>query len=329
MPHHLKKFSAYQKNAIKDLTRLLGDRPFLFEKTGSNHLQVKIQGVERVFHTGSTPSDYKSLLNFIGDVKAELKRLEHQELETGAATHTIEAQPSCMQPRQKPSQEVQIQRMAQIIIKSIRMNFDRIKDREYSMFFEQESPDPAQIAQFRADFVESEFAKAMKNRKDTDYFTKAAIRKGKEKVMEHLDFMLPTPAYYHEQLKQRLSQALRSTQDVDSTMSEQTLVEQRASEQPVLEQTSAVAESKKAASLDDEATSSASSSFVLADLMKEKSPKRIRLLKTLPKNHLALLIEDLKIALEQKHQEDIQQLIQLMQEKGIELTELQQAAQNS
>ncbi|WP_292253040.1 hypothetical protein [Marinospirillum sp.] len=299
----------------------------MYEKTGSNHLQVKIQGVERVFHTGSTPSDYKSLLNFIGDVKAELHRLEQQELETRTATDVIESPPSTLQPGQEPGQEVQIQRMAQTIIKSIRMNFDRIKDREYNMFFEQETPDAAQIAQFRADFVESEFAKAMKNKKDTDYFTKAAIKKGKDQVMEHLDFMLPTPAYYHEQLKQHISKQ-RPNQDSEQATPEPRLPAQAVIEQAVIEQANAAVENKKAASLDEEAVGSVSSPFVLADLMKEKGPKRIRLLKTLPKNHLALLIEDSKVALEQKHQEDIQQLIQLMQEKGIELTELQQAVQS-
>lgn len=128
------------------------------------------------------------------------------------------------------------------------------------------------------------------------------------------------------QLKQHFSK--RPNPDAEQAAPEPRLQAQTIPEPVVIEQASAAVENKKAVNLDDETTGSASSSFVLADLMKEKSPKRIRLLKTLPKNHLALLIEDLKVALDQKHQEDIQQLIHLMQEKGIELAELQQAVQN-
>lgn len=67
-------YSKYQKRVIKFLNDLLGtDRPFTYERAKNNHLKVLIDGVPKPIFTGSTPSDCKSINNFMAEVKRELK----------------------------------------------------------------------------------------------------------------------------------------------------------------------------------------------------------------------------------------------------------------
>lgn len=67
-------YSKYQKRVIKFLNDLLGtDRPFTYERAKNNHLKVLIDGIPKPIFTGSTPSDCKSINNFMAEVKRELK----------------------------------------------------------------------------------------------------------------------------------------------------------------------------------------------------------------------------------------------------------------
>lgn len=70
-------YSKYQKRVIKFLNDLLGaDTPFSYERTQTNHLKVLIDGVPKPIFTGSTPSDCKSINNFMAEVKRELEQVK-------------------------------------------------------------------------------------------------------------------------------------------------------------------------------------------------------------------------------------------------------------
>ena len=73
-------YSKYQKRVIKFLNDLLGtDTPFTYERAKNNHLKVLIEGIPKPIYTGSTPSDCKSINNFMAEVKRELKARKNEE----------------------------------------------------------------------------------------------------------------------------------------------------------------------------------------------------------------------------------------------------------
>ena len=69
-----KSKTKYEKKVIKSVGSVLKDIPFTCEITQKNHLKFLIDGVEKPLFTGLTPSDHKSLPNFISEVKKALKQ---------------------------------------------------------------------------------------------------------------------------------------------------------------------------------------------------------------------------------------------------------------
>lgn len=313
MSDALRCYSTYQKRIIKHLPDLLGERPFSYRKKKSNHLQVKIKGIDKVFHTGATPSDTKSYNNFIGDIKHELKKLHkpHQTTEISLPIHHPPQVRDLIAP--KIALERKLQKVRQSIIKQLRLQADKLRQQEYEMVMQEASLQG--IENFRENLIQGELNRALQQKKPaTDYITPAKIKKVHQALREHLDYMLPPLAFYHQQLKKEasttqvetLAREIQLSTDLDSKTSNENVHPAtqliKDPEQPIKQEVD----------------------LGLSALMKETSNKRVKALKHLSKPQMSALMQDLHKALQEKHQEDIQEIIGLMKNKGVTLEELQQ-----
>ncbi|WP_143051961.1 hypothetical protein [Allopseudospirillum japonicum] len=291
---------------------LLGERPFSYRKKKSNHLQVKIKGIDKVFHTGATPSDTKSYNNFIGDIKHELKKLHqpHQTTEISLPIHHPPQAKGLITP--KIVLERKLQKVRQSIIKQLRLQADKLRKQEHEMVMQEASLQG--IEKFRENLIQAELNQALQQKKSsTDYITPAKIKKVHQTLREHLDYMLPPLAFYHQTLKKEasaiqvetLANEIKISAD-DSKISNEDI--------PVI--TQPVQNLEK--------TTKQEADLGLNTLMKETSNKRVKILKNLSKPQISALVQDLQKALQEKHQEDIQEIINLMKNKGVTLEELQQ-----
>lgn len=318
MSDALRCYSPYQKRIIKHLPDILGERPFSYRKKKSNHLQVKIKGIDKVFHTGATPSDTKSYNNFIGDIKHELKKIQNphetQEIHLPIAHHP-QAKDLIIP---KIELEKKLQKVRQSIIKQLRLQADKLRQQEQDMVMQTASLKG--IESFRDTIIQGELNQALQQKKSPhDYITSAKIKKVQQALREHLDYMLPPLAFYHHRLKKESSitqvETLAHDIQLSTDLSHQTADETSPKVTPQL-----VEDLDKSAKQETD--------LGLHALMKETSNKRVKTLKNLSKPQISALMQDLQKALHEKHQEDIQEVISLMKNKGVSLEELQQKIEN-
>lgn len=122
--------------------------------------------------------------------------------------------------------------------------------------------------------------------------------------------MLPTPAYYHDLLKKKRVPAFGDKADPeekDDVSSDQPDNPEKGPSPQVTVQ-----------------PEDRDQGMNLRQLVRAKRNKRLSEIKQLSKSEISSLIEDFQNALEQKHEEDIQDLVAQIKEKGITLAELQE-----
>lgn len=336
MSSHLKGYSGYQKRVVKGIADLVGERPFSHERTSNNHLQIKVKGIDRVFYTSSTPSDHRTFENFISDIKSELKQIAQTETQPETAEPS---QPSGSADEHKLRQG-RLDKMIKTSIKRIRMTIDNLRNEELAALLSQPDQDPALVIKgFRENLIRREIDQVIKNKSKQDYITASQQKECEKTLEENLSFMMPTIACYQEQLgaspaesgtdndqsnpqaDTECSAALTSDTGALSSASHspaETAPRPASTDRPVTE-------AKIPGTADTAASTAASGSVNLHQLVKEKSSKRLAIIKELPKNHIEALMADFSKALEQKHQDDVRDLVSQIKERGVSLDELQQA----
>jgi hypothetical protein len=303
-------YSKYQRRVIKFLTDYLGSEiPFTYEKAQNNHLKVLIEGVPKPMYTGSTPSDSKSLNNFMAEVKREVKASQQEECDGTAV-----CKPMLPNPMQMSRD-----RLIQNTVKSLRTRLDALKSKEETLVLEHKSVDV--IAAHRTETVKQAVSLSLQARKQGTYLKPKEVRVLEGKISNHLDFMLPSVAYYAELLdaKQKYKKG-----EVE--------VEQKAAQQQI--QTSNVIK------LDEKADTVESTTVKTAngpcfsvetknnsesqqhansatELMGMSTSNRVSLLRQLTKAQALMLIDDLNTAIAQNREEDIAKVVALIQEKDL------------
>ncbi|WP_298147234.1 hypothetical protein [uncultured Acinetobacter sp.] len=360
MACHEKSFSSYQREAIDRVKALIGDTPFEYEKSANNHLRVKISGIDRMFFTGSTPSDTRSIDNFIGDIRSEMNRIKVLNSKQSIPT---EPPKSLIKANERKSAQNFINDITQSINKKIKYEIEHIKKEEEKMLTTLEScnDDLGQnIRDFRKNLIKNEIEQKMAS-KGKLFIPPGLVKQCHGQIDEYLGNMLPKIPEYQSKLlekvylhslssqeeegikengseeKQQLnlkvtiSEVAKSIKPQEKTQQEKEIPKPNASVEIV---PANIKQKAKMASPEIEPLESSQNqseagqdtlNTVLTSLVNAKSNKRVAMIKTLPKQKIIALIEDFKRALTQKHQDDINFLAEQMQSRGISLDELEAA----
>lgn len=342
-------YSKYQKHAIKFLSEHLGtETPFTYERTQTNHLKVLIEGVEKPMFTSSTPSDSKTLKNFMADVKRELKAGKAEHPPHGALSPQ-----AAMMKTITPSYE----KLTQNCIKALRSRLNIIKPQEQEQVLKSQSLEV--VPSYRHDIIKHAIARAIQERKQGAYIKPQEMKKIEKKLTQHLNFMMPTLADYSALLENKtryqkmapslneLKTALNGASDLqieDSSVAHSRIavnqavnkvlahngptnpIAATASLRDVERKTTSIKPSRvqfngvEAEQVADYLVSNASSSANSAvELMSMSANNRVSLLRDLSKAQALQLIDDINQAMALNLDQDIAAVVAMIKEKNIPL----------
>ncbi|CAH6945834.1 conserved hypothetical protein [Vibrio chagasii] len=310
----LSSYSKYQKRVIKFLNDLLGtDTPFSYERTQTNHLKVLIDGVPKPIFTGSTPSDCKSINNFMAEVKRELR--------------SSKAEQDDFQPTPKSVNPIKASndKLIQGCVKSLRTRLPILKSQEESLVLE--TQELGGINPNRLEAVKHSISFALQARKDGVYIKRNEMKGIEQAILKHLDFMLPTMAYYSELLvsKNKYNQKNLAPLPAETVMNESDVREFRAknivstNSSPKTGQNAVnlvVSEIKESAVPVHSAKQTKDS---VSELMTMSTDNRVSLLRKLTKGQALILIDDLNHALALNREQDIEAVVDLIRDKDLPL----------
>lgn len=302
-------YSKYQQRVIKFLTDLLGtETPFTYEKTQTNHLKVLIDGVPKPMYTGSTPSDRKSIDNFMADVKRELKA---SKIDPSLDNETP--------PKPKPSEPVDKyhDKIVQSCVKTLRARLSMLKLQEQEKVLESRSVDD--ITDHRNEVVKSMVALTTQARKPSNYLKHQEIKSIEHTVLKHLKFMMPTLAHYSELLESKSKYKKDANELTNAAISKPPSTATSATK-TVPKPAIPLDESSKAESTEafTQVTAvSINSTSLTADLMAMQTNNRINLLRHLDKGQALQLIDDIEQAIALNREQDIAAVVALIKEKGV------------
>lgn len=333
-------YSAYQKKVIRSLTKLVGARAFRYEKAQNNHLKIHIEGVDKPIFTSSTPSDCKALENFMSQVRVMIRAAEKQ--------YPLEVKVCEANPKQP--HVCSHEKMITSIVKNIRLMAADLQDKEVEMVFEQESVDG--ISEHRQQVIKKAINTALSHRKGGSYLTPSVMRCIEKDISHHVDFILPTVAHYAELLgksknaaKSKPTSAAVQSVELDLEMDDEELIneEMNAVEEqaplslgdvfllPQKQDQSVTTTMKKKVKLSKTSVMKKPSRMAqqqpvgeddMSMLMALTSEQRIAQAKALTMAQIQALVDDLKQAMVEKHDQDIDDVIRLMAEKGLAIEDI-------
>ncbi|BBL88940.1 hypothetical protein VroAM7_15930 [Vibrio rotiferianus] len=305
----LSSYSKYQKRVIKFLNDLLGtETPFSYERTQTNHLKVLIDGVPKPIFTGSTPSDCKSINNFMAEVKRELRASKQEPEQT--------------EQKEKPRLPFQLSndKLIQGCVKSLRTRIETLKSQEEALVLEHKNVEG--INKARMDTVKHAVSFALQSRKSGAYLKRKEMKEIEDTVMRHLNFMLPTAACYAELLdsKNKYQPKSGGSLHVETVRNSDKAEESRSSNVVKIDENVQVTDTstdKKQTETNDGQKQSRQDSA--SELMAMSADNRVSLLRNLPKAQALSLIDDINQALALNREQDIEAVVNLMRDKDLPL----------
>lgn len=305
----LSSYSKYQKRVIKFLNDLLGtETPFNYEKTQTNHLKVLIDGVSKPIFTGSTPSDCKSINNFMAEVKRELRASKQEPEQT--------------EQKAKPRLPIQLSndKLIQGCVKSLRTRVETLKSQEEALVLEHKHVD--WINKARMDTVKHAVFLALQSRKSGAYLKRKEIKEIEDTVILHLNFMLPTAACYAELLDSKNKYQPKSSAPlpVETVMKGDDAEEFSSTKVVKIDekvQSTDTSPNKEQTETNDMLNPPNKDSA--SELMAMSANNRVSLLRSLPKAQALSLINDINQALALNREQDIEAVVSLMRDKDLPL----------
>lgn len=305
-------YSKYQKRVIKFLNDLLGtDTPFSYERAKNNHLKVLIEGIPKPMFTGSTPSDCKSINNFMAEVKRELKASKNSE------DDVMELDKSTLTNMVKLTND----KLAQNCVKSLRTRITVLKAQEKESVINSKCINGLNLK--RIEIVKQSISLALQARKQGAYLKAKELKTIEGVVHNHLNFMLPSMAYYAELLnstsKDRQTEAQPTkTESLNNgitinnviKLEDKTQTAQIKAENKMAKQTKQPVSNKK---MNTKKSNSAT------ELMAMSANNRVSLLRNLTKAQALMLIDDINQAMAENREEDIEAVINLIRDKDLPL----------
>jgi hypothetical protein len=326
-----RKFSKYQKEIIKELTKTLGLIPFTYQKAKNNHLKVLIDGVKKPLYTGCTPSDCNSKHNFMSMVRLEIRGIEQHD-----------AHDPVMQKHNKidlqMSKKLNTEKMLKAILKSLRHIATSIEKREEKLVIEAGAITP--ISEHRKVLISDSIQRAKRDNSGLGYLTNKEMNALEKELKIHLDFMLPNVAYYALKLSE-LGKVITPTQnEVDTSIAKDEVIAIELSSKMIEKSCNNMEnESMNIGAIDNVNTVSKINIASSAKPFEQNSAvdhqsvdihvvtslsdsARIAILQQLTNSEAAQLIADITQAVELNRQADMQHVLSFMQEKGISLDDI-------
>ncbi|MUK28876.1 hypothetical protein GNP44_02030 [Aliivibrio fischeri] len=306
-------YSKYQKRVIKFLNDLLGaDTPFTYERANNNHLKVLIDGVTKPLFTGSTPSDCKSINNFMAEVKRELKasKKEESKLSQPEKTGVVSAI------------TLSNDKLIQNCVKSLRTRITVLKEQEKESVLNNKCINGLNLK--RIEIVKHSVSLALQARKQGTYLKPKELRTIEGMVHNHLNFMLPSMAYYAELLnstsKDKLAKVQPNKQQAsvhnESNKNNVISLEDKTQHAPIKEAKKLAKKPKQPVSNKNMNTKNSNSA---TELMAMSANNRVSLLRNLTKAQALMLIDDINQAMAANREEDIEAVIALIRDKDLPL----------
>ena len=330
-----RKYSKYQKEIIKELTKTLGLIPFTYQKAKNNHLKVLIDGVKKPLYTASTPSDCNSQHNFMSMVRQEVRAIDKgiSQGPTMQENNKIDLQ---------MNKKLNTEKMLKAILKSLRHISTSIEKREEKLVIEAGTIKP--ISEHRKVLITDSIQRAKRDNSGLGYLTNKEMNALEKELKIHIDFMLPNVAYYALKLSKlgkvttpNQNDAVIAKDEVITFASTHKITEtscRKMNNESIdvgtmdgtntKDSTNTVSEINIASS----AKSSAQSAVInhqSADIHAVTSltdSARIAVLQQLTNSEAAQLIADITQAVELNRQADMQHVLSFMQEKGISLDDI-------
>ncbi|MEZ9254078.1 hypothetical protein AB4139_12280 [Vibrio cyclitrophicus] len=296
-------YTRYQKRVIKSLNDLLGvETPFTYERAKNNHLKVLIEGVAKPMYTGSTPSDCKSINNFMACVRREVK----------ASKLKIEDEHKSAKVKPTNFTKQSNERLIQSCVKSLRTRILTLKIQEETSVLESQGVEV--ISGKRMDIVKHAINHTLKARKQGTYIKPKEMGEIEKAVMTHFNFMLPTMAYYSEllnrknkhqvELQESVTNLAAAREDVSCNKAVSTLFANSKTEPKVANEMAIIPTTTNDSTI---------------ELMAMSTNNRISLLRHLTKAQMLTLIDDINQSMAQNREEDIEAVISLIRDKDLPL----------
>ena len=296
--------SRYQKRVVKFLTDYCSTTyPFTYEKAQNNHLKVLIAGVPKPLYTGSTPSDRKSINNFIAEVKRAIREINTPKEATNPVTKAPNKVSSAV--------TMYLDKLAQTAIKTLRGQVEVLTEKEEKAVLEQQSIDV--VDEFRSNLIKKSTLQNHGSKRTNRYLKHREYKVMEQNIRKHLDFMLPTRAFYAELLDG--SKVHKTKAEVANKVeSLKTAPFSKKAEQPKSVQKREV--------VDEEPKSKKARA---KDLGLTKIEGRVERLRRLSKVDALSLIDDINEAMQQNYEADIAQVVALIKEKGLSMDKIAQS----
>ena len=326
-----RKFSKYQKEIIKELTKALGLIPFSYQKAKNNHLKVLIEGVKKPLYTGCTPSDCNSQHNFMSMVRQEIRLIDKDVSPEPVLQKNNKLD---VQAHKKHNTE----KMLKAILKSLRHIAESIKKREEKLVVEAGSIEP--VSAHRKLLISDSIQRAKRDNGILGYFTNKEMKALEKELKLHIDFMLPSVADYTQTLSD-LGKATTPTQnEIDTSMTVDDVASNDLSSETketncnqVDDESMNMSTVNNVNTVSEISLSSSATSPKLTPVIDPQpvdihavtsltDSARIAVLQQLTNNEAAQLIADITQAVELNRQADMQHVLSFMQEKGISLDDI-------
>lgn len=343
----MNSYSKYQKEIIKKIGKELGaNTPFKYEKTSSNHLKVFIEGLDKPRYTACTPSDSKAGDNFMADLRCALKAA------------CVKRQPKMVMSKRTNIVRVKAQYIEHFMaacIKAVRTNIQQYTEKEKSWVVKENSIKNLKIQ--RKNLAARIFEQTQKTYRNQQYITGSDSNMIKGEILKHLCYMLPNTADYIDVLKPKkalngLSKAvsvatgsialanveaanesvknLKQTTniisdlviaDTGTSLGKQSMKEEGVKKEGVRKED---AMEKKVEILNS--SSNKNPAETLAAMNKSQAIQNLR---QLSRNESEAMLEYIKIAMAENHQQDLQEVLNMMTSKGITLNMLSNYSENA
>lgn len=205
-------------------------------------------------------------------------------------------------------------KLIQTCVKSLRTRLDVMKTQEESNVLA--TKNVSLVADFRLDATKHAIKFALQARKQGSYIKPKEMREIETSILKHLNFMMPTMAYYADLLAKKdkylLTTANTELETETAKPLQQTLValEVEAEPQDALAEIKLPLETVKVCSTEKDSAT---------ELMGMSSANRVSLLRKLTKTQALTLIDDINQALALNRDEDIAAVVAMIKEKDLPL----------
>lgn len=342
MTCYQRNFTSFQREAITKIAALLGERRFDYTKNNNNHMQIKVEGIDRVFYTSATPSDYRAISNVLGEIRAELNRLNMPETKPEAPPH------SQIKSKAKKSACELVQGQVKQLQKQFKSKLRSIRRQEFKMLIQKQDAQEHALSstllaesvhQYRKQLTADPLEEAVNRTRGSLFVPPGLLRQGKNELEGFLNSHLASLADYRTRLEQRYHRDADNEQPLDTPLTEdhekvkskhkskQTSKKNRQNKRPISVEPVAKGSApvSQCSSLPSQADATVPHDINPEVLLTGKASQRIKTLKALSKLQIRQLMEDCQQALHQKHQDDIAFVVQEMQQRGVALQELESA----